>query len=73
MKKELRYGSYPLFAEKMAFGVGPAGKVVKTSFDPKQYVYWTFFEFTHRVDRDSGLIYGLATTYLTAVAEEIVA
>ena|SRR5882762_8381740 len=73
MKKELRLGAYPLFAEKKAFSVDGNRQVVRTGYDPKKWVYWTFLEFTQRVDRDSGLIYGIATTYLTAVAQEIVA
>jgi hypothetical protein len=75
MKKELRFGAFPLACEKLSMSLDQSGSgaVVKTSFDPKQYVYWTLLEFTHRVDRESGLIYGLATTYLSAVAEQITA
>jgi hypothetical protein len=73
MKRELRFGSFPLFAEKTATKIGNDRKVIRVSFEPKEYVHWTFLQFTQRVDRESGLIYGLATTYLTAVAEEIVA
>jgi hypothetical protein len=71
MVKELLNGAYPLFTEKKSFDMDSTGKLIKASFDPKQFIYWSVLEFTQRNDRESGLVYGIATTYLTGVATYI--
>ena len=72
MKNELRHGAFPLFTEKRKIGFDSFDySITKTSFDPKEYLHWSKFSFTQKLDGASGLIYGMATTYVTSTTEEI--
>lgn len=73
MKDELRKAMYPGFTEKKQIAISATGDITFSSLDPKEQIRWTPVSFKERVDKDSGTIYGTATTYLTDMSEKIAA
>lgn len=73
MKNELRQALYPNFCEKVQVSINASGTVIKTSYDPKEYIMWTPSSFKDRPDKESGLIYGTCTTQITGISAEIAA
>lgn len=71
IKDELRRSSFPFAAEKKVTTVDSNNLVVRTPFDPKEYIYWQALQFTKRSDKASGLIYGVATAYITGITAAI--
>jgi len=76
IKQELLQASWPWFTEKKSWSVQgntPSGlSLVSSSLSPKEFMWWTELTFMNRIDRQSGLIYGTATLYLTDMDAAII-
>lgn len=75
IKEELRQAVYPGFAPKVRLSAAPqTGALTATPFDSQEAIFWTPLEYgQQRQDRDSGVIYGIATTYITQMTDAITA
>lgn len=72
MMEELLYGMFPYFATKMSTSINEGdGSIVLTKVTPQEQCSWTKPKFTSRVDRDSGVVYGIATVYLTDIQNQV--
>jgi hypothetical protein len=69
MREELLGASWPWFTEKLSWAVqgsSPSGLVLQSqSLNPREFMWWTELTFMNRIDRESGILYGTATLYLT--------
>lgn len=72
MKNELRIALFPNFCEKLQFSLS-GETVIKTSYDPQEYITWTPSTFRDRIDKPSGLVYGLCTVQITGMTGNIAA
>jgi len=70
IKADLLKAVYPNYTEKLQLSM-QNGQLVATSFDPPESIFWTPLEFRKTPDRDSGLIYGVATSYISTMTEKI--
>lgn len=77
MRQELLKANYAWWGEKSNFSVienTPSGPALQsTPMDPVENVWWTPLTFLNRLDRESGVIYGAASTQLTDMTETITA
>ena len=72
IKEELRQASYPGFTEKLHLTAAPeSGSLTFSSLDPKAAISWTRLEFRKDTDKNSGVVYGIATTYITQITDAI--
>jgi hypothetical protein len=69
MRDELTHATYPHFTAKNSYSVlggTPSGLAVEaTPVSPVEDIWWTGLTFLNRIDRDSGVIYGAASTQIT--------
>ena len=73
IKGELIKATYPGFTDKVSLSVTP-GQLVATPYDPAEPIWWTPLEFgPKRTDKDSGVVYGIGTTYITQMTDLITA
>lgn len=69
MRDELTHATYPWFAQKNTYSVlgsTPTGLALEaTPVSPTEDIWWTSLVFLNRVDRESGVVYGAASTQIT--------
>jgi len=72
--KEILNGTYPRFCEKLQVTSDPAtGNLVTAHMNPIEYITWTPVSISKKVDKASGLLYGIATVRITNMTDLIAA
>ena len=69
--KELEYGMYPGFTQKMNVFPDGNGQLVSLPLDPAEYIMWSPLKFLKKSDKTSGLLYGTASTQITNMTDPI--
>jgi hypothetical protein len=73
MEKELEYGMYPGFTQKLIITQDPNNfsNLLTAPTDPVEYITWTPLSIVKKSDKVSGLLYGTATTKITNMSDTI--
>jgi len=71
MMQEILQGMFPGFCEKKQFSIDVTGELLSTSYDPKEYIWFTKPVFATKIDKSTGFLFGTASTTITGFAPTI--
>jgi hypothetical protein len=69
--KELEYGIFPRYAQKQSVSTDASGNLVVTPVVPTEYILWSPLSVAKKLDKASGLIYGIGTVRITNLSDTI--
>lgn len=73
IKDELIRALYPGFAQKQSWAANSSGALVGTAHSPVEYIVWTRPQFTTKVDKASGIVYGSMSVHISDMLDQITA